>query len=46
MNDQLNKLIETVKKSQPNAETELLVKAYNFAKEAHKDQKEFQDFLT
>ncbi len=39
MNDQLNKLIELVKKTQPNAETELIVKAYNFAKEAHKDQK-------
>ena len=39
MNDQLNKLVELVKKNQPNAETELIVKAYNFAKEAHKDQK-------
>ena len=39
MNDQLNKLIEIVKKNQPTADCELIIKAYNFAKEAHKDQK-------
>ena len=39
MNDQLNKLLDIVKKNQPNADCELIIKAYNFAKEAHKDQK-------
>lgn len=39
MNEQLNTLIETVKKNQPGADTSQIIKAYNFAKEAHKNQK-------
>lgn len=39
MDEQLNKLIETVKKNQPNADVSQIIKAYNFAKEAHKNQK-------
>lgn len=38
MDENLNNLLETVKKHNPNADLELIKKAYETAKEAHKDQ--------
>lgn len=42
----VDKLLENINKNCHNVDIELVKKAYNFAKEAHKDQKENRENRT
>ena len=44
MIQKFNQLLETVKTNNPNANLDLITKAFEFASEAHKDQKRISGY--